>query len=229
MSRKWIYRCFAVCLLLLTNLNVNSQDSFMLKKNTLKLTPLKLIREISPAAEISFERMTGNHFSTQVSAAYILPVSIWQLGDNFPVKNNGFTFALEERFYVEKRELTQKYIGLETEYLQNNYVTTARFGKENPYTDPPYVNYNYRDTFTIQKRTFNINLKYGCRYNYKHISVDMYIGLGIRYRHVAHSGRRVPEDAMERPKHPNVIYANDKEGFYWTVSAPIGIKLGWVF
>lgn len=222
-------RTFIVSILFFFCLSGWSQETASMKKNCVKINPLKIIREISPAFEISYERLTGKHFSTQVSAAYLLPVSVWQLGEDFPVRNNGYSVTLEERFYVEKLELTQKYIALETEYLQNDYLTTARFGKENPYSDPPHVNYNYRDTFNIHKSTFNINLKYGCRYSYKRISVDMYLGLGIRYRHVAHYNRNVPTDKMEQPKHQNIIYANDREGFYWTVSAPIGIKIGFAF
>jgi len=222
-------KVFLLLLMFLPVAMLRGQDEYAMRKNCVKITPLKLIREISPATEFSYERLTGKYFSTQISAAYLLPVSIWQLGDEFPVRNNGFSFALEERYYIEKLELTQKYIGLEAEYLQNDYTTTARFGKENPFTDPPYVNYNYRDTFDIHKRTFNINVKYGCRYTFKRLSVDMYLGLGIRYRHVAHYNRKIPADEMEQPKHPNIIYVNDKEGFYWTVSAPIGIKLGWAF
>lgn len=197
--------------------------------NIIKITPPKLWDLINPGIEISYERKTGNYFATQMMVSYLLPISIWDIGDDFKPAVQGFSVALEEKFYFRKSAPKGPYIGLEFNYMKNQYKDICRFSVKNNYLDTTNNNTNYPDTIGIKKQTFSINLKFGYQLFIKRISLDFYIGLGLRYKDIRHFDRINPNDEMEKPRHPNVYYITNLNGQYWTLSIPINIKIGWTF
>lgn len=212
----------------------NRLSSFLFTKNSnmLKITPLKIVADFNPSIELSYERRTGKHFSTQLIASYLIPVGLAQLAydyDAFKPNNKGFRIALEEKYYTLGSAPAGPYWALELDYLKNKYRDRAYFGDKFPYSDSLKPYRNYADSFGIKRQTFNINLKFGCQFVRKHITVDAYVGLGIRYRDVTHFDRINPEDEMESPRHPNVPYNLSREGKYWTVSVPLNVRVGWAF
>ena len=111
--------------------------------------------------------------------------------------------------------------------MQNRYENTGRFGSGSVYSDSSHT--NYVDTFRVKKQTYSLNFKFGWQLFVKRVSLDFYMGLGIRYKDVRHFDRIKPEDEMESPRHPNIYYITNLEGKYWTISLPLNFRIGWIF
>jgi len=197
--------------------------------NILKISPLKPAGYINPSIELSYERITGSRFSTQIMASYLLPSTLIYIGTDVKPNIKGYSVSLEERFYFEKPAPAGFYISSEFNYLRNQYKDVAYFGIEDIYSDTTYNYTNYLDTFGIKKQTFSINFKLGYQIIHKRLSLDFYAGLGFRYKNVTHYDRINPEDKLEIPRHPNIFYITNKEGEYWTVSIPFNFRIGWTF
>lgn len=211
-------------------LNYEPLDSAMSKyNNIIKFTPLKLTGLVNPALEISYERKTGDYFSTQIMGSYLLPESVLDPVNGFNPNIKGYRLAVEERFYLNKSAPFGPYVGLELNYMKNRYKDIWNFGVKDIFSDTAYNNTNYPDTFGIRKQTFSINLKFGYQLFVKRFSFDFYAGLGLRYKDVRYFDRKNPDDEMEMPRHPNIFYISNLPGKYWTISIPLNFRIGWTF
>jgi len=197
--------------------------------NILKVIPLRAVCEINSGFEISYEKRLSNSFSTQLTATYLFPASIWDLSYDFKPQNKGFRLAVEEKYYMKKSAPLGQYISFEFNYLKNNYQAIGRFGVADIYSDTTYNDTNYDDTIRIDKHTFSFHLKIGYQHIIKRFSIDVFAGLGVRYKDVVRYDRLKPDDEMETPRHPNVYYITNKEGQYWTISIPLNIRIGLTF
>jgi hypothetical protein len=88
---------------------------------------------------------------------------------------------------------------------------------------------SYPDSITISTFTFSTNLKYGHQFFFYNTVLDIYVGLGLKYRSNVHSGRSNPGDEMESPVDFNFDYLTRHEGKYWTVSIPLNFRIGLTF
>ncbi len=188
--------------------------------NILKWTPLKLAAFVNPSVEVSYERRTGQSFSTQVMASYLLPETILDAGLQFKPHIKGFRVALEERFYFKKSAPFGPYIALEVDYLKNSYNHDSNF---------IFDFSNYRDTVSIKKENYSFNFKIGHQIIIKQFSIDLYAGLGFRYKNVKHFNKMNPEGEIERPRHPNIVSISNQEGKYSALSIPLNVRIGWTF
>lgn len=204
-------------------------ESYHKYSNILKITPLKLTGQINPAIELSYERRTGNSFSTQIMASYLLPKSVWGVSTDFNPDIKGGRVSLEEKFYFKKSAPLGPYFSLEFNYLKNRYRDIWDFGVKNIYSDTTYNFTNYRDEYGINKQTYSLNLKFGYQMIVKRLSLDFYGGLGLKYKDVVHFDRTNPADEMEMPRHPNIYYITNLNGRSWTVSIPLNFRIGWTF
>lgn len=196
--------------------------------NIIKFTPLKLVGLSNSGIEVSFERKTGNYFSTQIMASYLLPSNFLDAYDYKPMYK-GFRLGIEEKLYFKKSALYGPYLGLEFNYMKNQYKNISWFGVKNIYSDTTYNFTNYPDSIRIHKQTYSINLKLGYQYFVNRFSFDVYVGLGARYKDVVHLDRINPKDDMEMPRHPNFYYITNLNGKYWTLSIPLNFRIGWTF
>ncbi|MEO6684172.1 MAG: hypothetical protein ABIN48_15215 [Ginsengibacter sp.] len=194
-----------------------------------KLTPLKIVGFSNPSVELSYELKTSRSFSTQIMASYMLPFSVIEIANDFKPEMKGYRVSLEERFYLKKSAPLGTYLSFEINYLNNQYKDIWYFGVKEIYTDTTYNFTNYPDTFGVKKQTYSLNFKYGYQKIFNRFSIDIYAGLGLRYKDVKHFDRIKPEDEMELPRHPNMYYMTNREGKYWTISIPLNIKIGWAF
>lgn len=196
-------------------------------ENTLKITPLKTIALLNPSLELSYERRTGRSFSTQLTASCLLPISIMDLGASFKPSIRGFSAAVEEKYYLKKSAPLGAYVGLELNYLNVQQYEILNFTAKNNNQDT--INRNYSDTFRVKKQTYSFNIKFGYQVIVKRMAIDLYAGLGLRYKDVAHFDRLDPQDPMALPRHPNIYYLANRNGKYWTVSIPLNMRIGWRF
>lgn len=205
-------------------------DSTMSKyKNIIKFTPLKLIGPVNSALEISYERKTGDNFSTQIMGSYLLPESFIDQANGFSPNIKGYRLAVEERFYMNKSAPLGPYFGLELNYMKNRYRDVWNMRVKDVSSDTSFNYSYYPDTFRIEKQTYSINLKIGYQLFLKRFSFDFYTGVGLRYKDVGHFDRQNPDDGKEVLRHPNIYYITNSKGKYWTISIPINFRIGWTF
>ena len=197
--------------------------------NIIKITPLKLVDLVNPSIELSYERITGRSFSTQLMASCLLPINQIGVIKDFNPEIKGFRFSVEEKFYFKKSAPLGPYAGFEFNYLNNQYKDIWSFDVKNTNSGTAYNYASYSDTFGIKKQTFSFNLKFGYQIITKRLAIDFYAGLGLRYKDVRHFDRINPNDEMEIPRHPNVYYLTNLEGKYWTISIPLNLRIGWTF
>ena len=181
-------------------------EQYLHYKNILKIAPLKFLGLVNPSVALSYERRTGNAFSTQLTVAALL--SDWQLklAGQFSTETRGGRVAIEEKWYYKQSALSNQYVGLELEYLKKR---NRQLG--------------------IERRNISLNIKYGYQKIIKRFVMDFYFGAGIRYRNVWHTDRQHPEDMMTTPRHPNVHHIRSQPGEYFTFCMPLNLSIGWLF
>lgn len=201
----------------------------------IKITPLKIIGFYNPSIELSYERKTSKSFSTQLMASYLftnLPSSLFNERNDYDV--SGFRVAIEEKYYLRQSAIQGSYLGFEADYLDMNYKTVEDFISDNIPANV-VINGNivrtpfYTDTIDIKRQTLSFNFKYGYQTIRNRISVDFFIGMGVKFRKVEHSNRINPNDRLEVPFLGNVRYSRNFEATVATLSFPLNIRVGYVF
>ena len=203
--------------------NAGIKNSFQFKIN-----PLKLIDVSNPALELSAEKGTGNRVATQLMASYLLPSRISDNGNDFKPNIKGYRIAVEEKYYLKKQAPVGSYVSFELNYMKNKYTDILTFGSSRYLFLSPYDSSNIKDTLGIKKQTFSINCKFGHQLIIKKLSIDLYAGLGMRYKDVKYFDGFNPDKEREKDTRPNDFIISDREGKYWIINFPIGFKLGLV-
>ena len=200
-------------------------------KQLFKFTPLKLIGINNASVEIAYERTTGNDFSSQLMASWLLPVSLNSITDNPLPEIKGYRVAFEERFYFRKRAPHGPYFAIEIDYLKKEHYTRRGFVSPE-YAEDYYYDYGteeYMDSFLVKTNFIGRHVKFGYQKEFKKIFLDCYFGLGVRTRNVAHAKRFNPNDVLVSNRHFDLEYTRIKEGKTNTLNVPFNIRLGWRF
>lgn len=203
----------------------SAQTNLNTYKNQLKFSPFRLIDPVNPGVELSYERLHGKNFSTQLSVAYMTDPLKAAYYSSF----KGFRLALEEKYFIENTSFVHKYFSTDIVFCKTTINDIGRFGIYESSLDSLARLYNYADSFTVHKQTLTLNFKLGFQIIKKHFVIDMCMGVGVKYKDVQHSDRLIPTDKMEIPRHPNVYYYSEKEGKYFTMNIPMNIKIGYIF
>ena len=221
---------FFLLLLSLTLAAQPAADS-MVKVNALKFAPLNLLDFINTSVEVSYERAISQRFSWQISGAYFLPKRVVDWDEDFNNQSKGGRLRVEGRKYFSQnhRALNGYYAAVDLSYLHNNYNAIHHFGEDWYYEPDSIPNIAYFDTVNVRKQTYTLNVKFGQQTALKRLVLDVYVGIGLKYRDVMHRERINPADELSQPRHPNVIHISDREAHGWTISLPINLKLGYVF
>jgi hypothetical protein len=201
-------------------------DSVTAKRNNIiKFTPFRIFAFSNPGVELSYERKTGSHFSTELMATYLLPTNILA---NEDLNARGYRFGAEEKFYLNNQAPVGPYLGFGINHLNTHYNIIENFGPEginSPHNNP----LNYSDSISIYKRTTDFNFTFGYQDLAGRVTFDYYIGIGIRNRNVIHGNRINPDDVMVSPIDLNFNYLNNVEGKNTTAIFLLGVKVGWLF
>lgn len=190
------------------------QDSL---KNVVKVSLFSSIDLFNPSVDLSYERFINKKQSVQFLFGYLLPNG---------EKSHGFKIRTEYRFYTNGSK--GLYYAPELFYMHNNYTTFAEFGKQN---DTTYnLAYNYVDTFKIDKHVIAITGKLGYEYRYKHFCIDLFTGIGVRFRIVDRYNiiKKNPSDDIVLPRELNIRLIND-DAYPITVNLSFNIKVGFNF
>lgn len=197
--------------------------------NQLRLTPLRLASFTNASLEIGYERRAGSGFATVVTGAYLLPSTLWRIGDKVSQQQRGYALAVEEKLYFRQSAPVGPYLAMELSGLKARYRDVGLFGAKNRFLDTTRSRQTYLDSFGVKKHTLSLNVKFGFQKVRKRFVLDLYAGVGIRYKEVTHSDRLKPDDELEMPRHPNIYYFTNKEGRQWTFSMPLNVCIGWLF
>ena len=138
-------------------------EQYLHYKNIVKIAPLKFIGLVNPSIALSYERRTGNAFSTQLTVAALL--SDWQLkiADQYSTKTRGGRVAIEEKWYYKQSALNNQYVGLELDYMRKRNRQIITFYPKN--SDPNDYTFHYADTIGIERKNISLNIKYGYHQN----------------------------------------------------------------
>ena len=207
-------------ILILTTLSfsvVLSQNITPDYRNQLKFSGLRPINFFNPGIEISYERLTDNKLSTQLSVGWATNV----LGKPYE-RLRGYNIGLEEKRFLSQKNNSAKYISL---WLNNGNI---RY-REKTYGDgiDPITSLRIVDTFTIVKKTTSLAFKYGIQYYDNRFVLDINFGIGLKYIAVKHHDRIYkyygPREFTDFFRAANV----EKKGI--VVQVPINIQLGYRF
>jgi len=226
-----ILKNLAWVLLTLLVMNVYSQhDTLSSSKNIIKFTPFKIVNLSNPGVEFSYERTTGRKFSTEISTTYLLTSLMQETIKVDSHNEGGFGLAIQEKYYFIKDAPVGLYFALEMNYINTKYGKISSFGLTDLYPpDTTYIDNSYSDTISIHKQTYSINLKFGFQKLFNRFTVDVYAGIGARYKDVIHHDRIDPKDPATNTRHPNFYYYRDEEGKNWRISIPLNVRLGYRF
>jgi hypothetical protein len=199
----------------------------------LSLTPLKIIDASNPALEITGEKKLSSSLSGDLMFGYLLPgnKSIGS-GNNVAPKTKGITSGLELKWFTHHSAPQGFYMALGFDYLVNSYHAAANFNHTLPDSTYPPMPYNYTDTFMIHKQTYTINMMIGYQRIFKRFSINVFGGLGVRFKNVVHTGRKFPDDNLSFFRNffgINYSYLKNQEGKYSALSVPLNIRIGWTF
>lgn len=191
------------------------------------ITPLKIIDLSNPAIQITGEKKIGSSLSGGLSFGYLLPG--YKSGNVAP-KTKGITSGAMLKWFTHHSAPQGFYTAMGFYYLANSYRATEGFRHTSPDSTAPGLPYNYTDTFTIHKQTYTINLMMGYQRIYKRFSVDVYAGLGVRFKNVVYTDRKFPGDSPSFFRNLfNFLYPKNQQGKYSALSVPLNIRLGWTF
>jgi len=208
-------------------------DSKFARKNILKISPLKPLSLLNSSFELSYERVTGKSWTSQVMASWLLPVNPIRGKGELPPDYQGYRIAFEEKYYLHKSAPQGSYFAVELDHLKVQFNELEYFyNPDDVPEDEQYINpekYAYPDTFVVNKKTYNINFKYGYQYFINNLSVDAFIGLGLRYKDTKHSGRINPGDIIVSPVDLNIYYLYMEQGKNFALSMPFNVRIGWSF
>jgi hypothetical protein len=194
-------------------------------QNVIKINALKMASFEAGGIEISYEKKTSSKFSTQLSATYIIP-AIWDFEDFKPRKLSGFQLSIEERLYWKETAPVGYYFAAELNYLNSSYHFTDSFTARNK-----YYSIRYEDEFGVKKQTFSLNAKIGRQFFIDRLSIDLSVGVGLRYKNINHFDKINSEGELD----DDVFLFRDMKdlnilpGKFLTISLPGSLRVGWLF
>jgi hypothetical protein len=209
---------------------IKSTTESLKEKNIIKISPLGIIHLTNPIFELSYERRLNQNFSVQLKTGYLLSQSLI-LNKAYLPNHKGFGIGTELRYYIANAEIEGVYVGFEFSYLSNYYTRLGNFNPPLLVNDTSYFQHYdaHTDFFKINRQVTNLNFKVGIQKRFNRLCSDVFIGLGVRYKDVAYSGLDFSNERLSKSRHLNIQDISDSRGAYWTISVPIGFKLGWSF
>lgn len=199
----------------------------ILKKNRISVTPTSWIGRYHPGIELSFQRLHGSKFATQVSYSHLISRQTPYARDT-----KGFKLGIEEKFFIQNTNDYRIYTSLTFEYLRKNHQDSFNFLIPDDTPDNPFDNDRFTQSVEIEKRFLSITPRIGFeKYLSKRLVFDSYFGLGFRYRRVRLPG--ISTDSLFEDESDSIWgdyrYSSNKPNNNLTVSFDLNFRLGWTF
>ena len=212
------------------------EDSLFIFNKRLKFTPAELALFVgfikpAPAIEFAYERGVSNHFSVQVVGNFLLPMKMSFL-DNDIKSLGGGKVGLEFRAYKGKPFAPRMIKGKATKHWYiaiEAYQEFAQYfrDKEFKILDPgPDFSQWTEENLHYKRWATTLNCKLGVTVVKRKFNLDLYAGLGIRYRSVTILNMPYFEYEFPRSRHPNFDDAFQYVGTFWVPNLAANIRLG---
>ena len=204
---------------------LDSANSF--KKNLLKLSITKPFSYDPGGVEISYERIATNRSSYQFTYTHISSTLSRRLSYFNPSNLKGRQFELEYRYYLKKSAPLGYYLSGELTYLSSEHYDQENLAATNRYYSLIYV-----DNIGVTKNNFSFNIKLGRQFFVDRLSIDAFVGVGLRFKNVKHFDGLNPDGRVLNSSYflsPDIDYMNNRSGRYVSCSVPLGLKIGYLF
>lgn len=191
-------------------------ESYQPNLNQFKIAPLRFVDPWSPGVELSYERLHGYKFSSQISVAYLH--NTFGINKDELNKLKGIRIAFEEKiFFRAFSNNTRKYFSGELAY-------------HNSSRDKAYFGDNFNGALSVYKKAYDVNVKSGVQYTPGNFVIDFGIGLGIKYKDVSHSSISATNtDPYAKVPEPKKNYNPDAIGKYFAPNLPVSLRVGYTF
>ena len=222
--------------LLFFSLITYSQDN----KLNIKICPLSLIDGMSfPTIQGGCEIKLSDKLSWYNELGFKYRDGIINLvPDTLFIKSSGLKFKSEIRYYLAR--LT--YDGKSSKAMNGFYISTNFFYIQDFHNSEIAYYHNkdstvlFTDAFAVRKHVYGLNVTFGFQDTFsKHISIDLYAGIGIRFRKIHNS------DMQYNPSNDSMLHAIDlnyqnirdnidtTEGLSWVPNLTAGFRIGYQF
>lgn len=170
----------------------------------------------NPGWEVGYERMIGRRYSARVFGSLL---------DDHMTKSyfsySGGRIGLECKRFQDFGGGTHAYIS--TELVASDIAFTNAF--EFADTGVQRVRAPYSDTIGVASRSLALNFKTGIQQTFGRFILDIYTGVGVKYKKLEHSGRLYPKDQLYSSG--NNFALREMNGV--TVSVPLNLSLAYCF
>lgn len=197
-----------------------------LRPTTIRTGLLSLFDPYNPGLEFSIERQLDNRTSVQLSAAF--------LHDFFgrtPYQNfNGARATVAKKWAFPPHRHHRWYRALEFGVSTVSYNTRGRFAVPNAEGEVNLFYHEYYESFTVQKQTAFAGGRVGIQGAIGHFVYDASVGLGAKYKHTQHVGRRFPGGVLFPgfiEFDPYQIADREKNGLVGNL--PMAVSIGYTF
>ena len=204
---------------LLTSALVFGQADQPKRKNQFKFSPARVFDLVNPGIEFSFEKL-HSRTSSQISIAWMRDIFNTTPFEQY----KGWRFSLEEKFFISQKKKRRTYLGIDLVYLNVDYAYKSSFHTRDT-ANPVY----FTDTFNVARQTIALNFKKGVQFYLRSFVIEIYGGIGIKYKIVDRSGINDPSTVEQNPIHPNAYYMANKEGDRFAINVPLGVRIGFAF
>tara|TARA_A100000171_G_scaffold25968_1_gene24255 strand:+ start:809 stop:1801 length:993 start_codon:yes stop_codon:yes gene_type:complete len=198
-------------------------DSTLLyRKNKVGFNPLSMVIGYHPGIEVSYERLHGSKFGTQLSYTYFL-----SRDNDFARNSKGYKIVLEEKYFFRNHENTRWYSGIAAEFFHKQNDADISY-----YTEPiPNQRFYFSERTRINKQFVSITPHIGLQYYLtRGFVVETYFGIGLRHRKVTYPS--IPENYIQQPgfwEWFDLSYSSNKKETAWSANLDLNLKLSWAF
>ena len=202
------------------------------KKNRLAVRPLALLGFIHPGIDISYQRLHGTKYATQLNVRYFISMKDnWVTGQNNNYTRNarGFRLNLEEKFFFRNEDDRRLYASINFEYFRKDHKAFMPFFNQanSPNQSKPVK----LDRLTsIKKRFFALTSRVGFeKYLTQRLVLDVFLGIGIRYRKTELLGVQPGLVLVTDPLAKGYDYSSNRPSKYLAPNFDLGFRIGWTF
>ncbi|MFL5740870.1 MAG: hypothetical protein ACJ75B_11675 [Flavisolibacter sp.] len=203
-------KVYAILLMLYWCITTHPQENKVRYENQVWVNLPRLIDPANPGIEMGYERALSRKFSQDVIIGWMRPV--FQTN-----KFEGYRFGLEEKIFLNRHE-PALYLAAQLIYNHSALYHVDNYGYDS--TANAFVN----APFTIVQENLSLNFISGLVAHWRRVVLDLYMGIGIKYRTIRHINRKYPI----QPRLGFDPYRS-REGSSWQPNLPISIRIGFAF
>lgn len=215
---------FVFCMLCSIVTAASSSDSFGYHTNIVSVAPFRLVGLVNPGIEGSYEHLVSTHYAIRIGGVLHANLANTAGWSNY----RGYRLMVEGRKYLHSAAHLRTYAALGLSYFHARYDYVYMMLPENRDPNTNLHDVVYDDSVGIHNSNFSMNGKLGLQCRTGHVLLDVYFGLGLRYKVVTHHGRLHPEDVIYQ-RHPNIPAIAGAVYHGFTLSMPLNVAVGYTF